>query len=65
MTENKATLLHNMNSSLAALEQALILLDEHHQSDPELVEKILPLSRQKMDEILSLWGQIKAQWGKA
>lgn len=65
MMENKAKIVHNMNSSLAALEQALILLDEHHATDPQLVDKILPLSRQKMEEILSLWGLIKDQWGKA
>lgn len=54
-------LVHDMNSSLAALEQALILLDENHSTDQELVEKILPLSRQKMTEILALWFRVKEE----
>ncbi len=54
-------LVHDMNSSLAALEQALILLEENHQTDQELVEKILPLSRQKMTEILALWSHVKEE----
>lgn len=54
-------LVHDMNSSLAALEQALILLDENLKSDSELVEKIIPLSRQKMTEILALWSCVKEE----
>ncbi len=52
-----------MNSSLTSLEQALLLIEEN-KTDQELLSKILPLSSQKMVEILSLWEEIKKDWGK-
>ena len=52
-----------MNSSLTSLEQALILIAEN-KTDQELIDQVLPLSREKMAEILSLWEEIKNNWGK-
>jgi len=60
MSKNK-NLIHDMNSSLAALEQALILLEENQGINSDLVEKILPLSREKMSEILAIWSLVKEE----
>lgn len=60
---SKTKLLHDMNSSLNSLEQALVLIEEN-KTDQELLGQVLPLSRQKMAEILSLWEEIKGDWGK-
>jgi hypothetical protein len=63
MSKNK-NLIHDMNSSLAALEQALILLEENQGINSDLVEKILPLSREKMSEILAIWSLVKEEMKK-
>ena len=60
---SKSKLFHDMNSSLTSLEQALILIAEN-KTDQELIDQVLPLSREKMAEILSLWEEIKNNWGK-
>ena len=52
-------IIHDMNSSLGALEQALVLMDENQEFDPEFLKRMIPLSRQKMSEILKLWAQLK------
>lgn len=53
-----------MNSSLAALEQAIILIEETKGTDQELLVKLLPLTRQKVQEILNLWKEVKVDWNK-
>ncbi len=60
---NRSKLVHDMNSSLTSLEQALLLIQEN-KTDQELLSQILPLSCEKMVEILSLWEEIKKDWGK-
>lgn len=46
-TENNLT--HDINSTLSALLSALELVNDEWKSNPELVDKILPLTTQKLD----------------
>jgi hypothetical protein len=43
------TLTHDINSTLSALLSALELVNDEWKSNPELVDKILPLTIQKLD----------------
>ena len=40
---------HDINSTLSALLSALELVNDEWKSNPELVDKILPLTAQKLD----------------
>ncbi len=42
-------LTHDINSTLSALMSALELMNEEWRTNPELVDKILPLTSQKFD----------------
>lgn len=42
-------LTHDINSTLSSLLSALELINEEWKSNPELVDKILPLTTQKFD----------------
>jgi nitrogen-specific signal transduction histidine kinase len=48
----KSDLVHDINSSMAALLGAVELLNEHWKNDSELVQKIIPAAIDKL-EILS------------
>lgn len=43
------TLTHDINSTLSALLSALELVNDEWKTNPELVDKILPLTIQKLD----------------
>lgn len=45
----KVDLTHDINSTLSALMSALELMNEEWRTNPELVDKILPLTSQKFD----------------
>ena len=46
---NEANLTHDINSTLSSLLSALELVNDEWKSNPELVDKILPLTSQKLD----------------
>lgn len=46
---NEANLTHDINSTLSSLLSALELVNDEWKSNPELVDKILPLTTQKLD----------------
>ena len=45
----KIDLTHDINSTLSALLSAIELMNEEWKTNPELVDKILPLTSQKFD----------------
>ena len=52
-------LIHDINSSLSALSQALELANDNFDQDKELARKIIKLSRPKMTLLLTNWEKIK------
>jgi hypothetical protein len=44
-------LVHDINSSLSALQGALEVIKDEWRSNPELVEKILPLTLEKINQL--------------
>jgi hypothetical protein len=44
-------LVHDINSSLSALQGALEVMKDEWRSNPELVEKILPLTVEKINQL--------------
>ncbi len=58
--DNHSSLSHDINSTLSALISALELVSEEWDKNPELVDKIIPLTTQKLDllkEQLKLYKQ--------
>lgn len=59
-SSDKSSLSHDINSTLSALISALELVSEEWRENPELVDKIIPLTAQKIDllkEQLELYRQ--------
>ncbi len=54
-------LLHDMNSGLSSLSQAIELIGDNWKENPELVERMLPLAGDKMKEILNDWEDLKGR----
>ncbi|AUN99825.1 hypothetical protein DOM21_01645 [Bacteriovorax stolpii] len=48
LDESKAVLTHDINSTLSSLLSALELMSDEWKKNPELVDKILPLTEQKL-----------------
>ena len=48
LDESKAVLTHDTNSTLSSLLSALELMSDEWKKNPELVDKILPLTEQKL-----------------
>jgi hypothetical protein len=49
--QNNPVLLHDINSSLSALQSAIDVIKDEWRSNPELVDKILPLAVDKIHEL--------------
>ena len=54
-------LIHDMNSGLGALNQALELMCEEGKTDAKLVEQIAPLSFKKIQSLMEIWEQLRPQ----
>lgn len=57
--KDQAKLIHDINSAISAITQAVDLVSENWQSNPELVEKMLPLTQNKLKDLLEDWNLIK------
>lgn len=53
-TEQTSQVIHDVNSSLQALMGAVEVMKDEWQSNPELVDKILPLTVDKLRELHGL-----------
>ena len=51
--------IHDINSSISALDQSLELANDNFDSDKILSKKILELANTKVDELLASWEQLK------
>jgi len=51
MNEEQKKLQHDINSSLSSLLSALQLIEEEWKTNPEIVEKILPLTSSKLSDL--------------
>lgn len=52
-------LIHDINSAVSAVSQAVDLISDNWKENPELVEKMLPLTKEKLSELDSDWQEIK------
>ncbi len=62
LDESKSILTHDINATLSSLLSAMELMSDEWKSNPELVDKILPLTEQKLallKEQLMLYRQPK------
>ncbi|WP_127718403.1 hypothetical protein [Halobacteriovorax sp. HLS] len=59
MSKDKSKLVHDMNSSISSVTQAIDLIGENWKDNPELVEKMLPLTQKKMIELFNDWTELK------
>jgi len=48
---SKQNLIHDINSSLSALQVALDVVTEGWQTNPELIDRILPLTLDKINQL--------------
>jgi hypothetical protein len=56
---NQSKLIHDMNSGLGSLGQAMeILVDKEIRSEA-LVDKIAPLSLEKIQSLIQIWEQLR------
>lgn len=53
--------IHDMNSALSAISQALEQIEVNFDKDPELAKKFLFLTREKCSEVLESWEEIKTE----
>lgn len=51
--------IHDMNSALSSIAQALDIVKDSWKSDEEIVEQLMPLISEKMDKTLDSWSDIK------
>ena len=54
----EAKLIHDMNSGLGSLGQAMELLSDKNNRSEELVDEIAPLSLKKIQNLIETWSQI-------
>jgi len=52
-------LIHDINSAVSAVSQAVDLISDNWKENPELVEQMLPLTKTKLEELSSDWLDIK------
>jgi hypothetical protein len=45
------TLIHDINSSISALLSSMELINDEWRNNPELVDKIIPLTKEKISEL--------------
>jgi hypothetical protein len=57
--KDQSKLIHDINSAISAVSQAVDLVSENWKSNPELVEKMLPLTQDKLKELLEDWNLLK------
>ena len=55
----KDKLIHDMNSGLGSLVQAMELLADKNMRSDDLVDKIAPLSLEKIESLIDIWEQLK------
>ncbi|OUR93674.1 hypothetical protein A9Q84_19615 [Halobacteriovorax marinus] len=52
-------LIHDINAAISAVSQAVDLISDNWKENPELVEKMLPLTREKLITLSSDWQEMK------
>jgi len=51
--------IHDMNSGLSAIKQALDQIKKNYDENPELAKQFLDLTQVKCEEVISAWEEIK------
>lgn len=58
--KDKSKLLHDINSGLSSLGQALELIHDQPEN-VELIGQLIPLSREKISRLMQDWNELKQQ----
>ncbi len=56
---NSSKFVHDINAAISALGNALEIIEDKIDSDPELVKKMIPLCREKSEELANDWKEFK------
>jgi|SaaInlV_135m_DNA_3_1039749.scaffolds.fasta_scaffold231194_1 hypothetical protein len=59
MIKTQQKLIHDMNSGLGSLVQAMELLADKNIRSDDLVDKIAPLSLLKIQSLIDIWEQLR------
>lgn len=57
--KDHSKLIHDMNSGLGSLGQAMELLVDKEMRSNDLVDKIAPLSLEKIQSLIQIWEQLR------
>ena len=58
-SKQKKKVIHDFNSGIHGLEQAIYLLDNGANKDREMYQKLLPLMKEKIKILSSEWSKLK------
>ncbi|MGB0452618.1 MAG: hypothetical protein ACPGJV_02805 [Bacteriovoracaceae bacterium] len=58
-SEVLSTIIHDMNSGLSSLSQAIEIVKENIDSDPELCKQLLNLMHDKSHKVMDTWNSAK------
>jgi methyl-accepting chemotaxis protein len=58
-TKDQSKIIHDINSAISSITQAVDLISENWKDNPELVEKMLPLTQNKLTELQEDWLVLK------
>lgn len=62
--KDQSKIVHDINSSISSVSQSIDLLIENWKDNPELVEKMLPLTKEKMAQLKEDWKNLKSDFLK-
>ncbi len=56
-----STMLHDVASNIASLVQSIDTISECYPDNSALVEKMLPLAREKGHQVLKMWEELRSE----
>ena len=62
--EKRSTLTHNLTSSISSLVQAVEIISECWPDNRELLDRMVPLTKEKGQSVLAIWEELKEELRK-
>lgn len=59
--ENINRLIHNLNSSIASLVQAVEVIEECWPDNPELLDRMIPMTKKRGHDVIEFWESFKEE----
>lgn len=60
-SKSKDKLIHDINTGLFSIQQGIDLIAENIGQDRQIVDKLIPLSLKKVEELLTDWEVLKSK----